>query len=278
MLTRIIGALARALLVLLLVTMPALMLPGIAIETAQIVLLFALFAALLTMIEYSARYPGLIEFRYAPPYNRIRFLALFLIVLMLSAIIRGQHEPSTLTQLVSAVGALIGQSMDFAYSPVRLVLLMLPDSSPPEHVLLVRSAAGISYFVSVFMLIVFVCSLRISGWPARHSAFNVWVNLPTFDPTAGADVVLRLERDSMVNIMLGFLLPFLIPAIILMISVTVRPVTLTDPQTLVWTVAAWAFLPATLLMRGVALSRIARMIRHTRERSTMVEDPTLQPV
>ncbi|WP_114966241.1 hypothetical protein [Alkalilacustris brevis] len=278
MLTRVLGALARAFLVFLLVTMPALMMPGIATETAQIVLLFAFFAALLTVIEYSARYPGLIEFRYAPPYNRIRFLALFLIVLMLSAIARAQHEPGTLTLFVQAVGTLIGQSMDFPYSPVRLVTLMLPASSSAEHVLLVRSAAGISYFVSLFMLIVFVCSLRIGGWPARHNAFNVWVNLPTFDPTAGGDVVLRLERDAMLNIALGFFLPFLIPALILTVSVTVRPVTLTDPQTLVWTVAAWAFLPATLLMRGVALSRIARMIREKRRRNGDTEGAALQPV
>jgi hypothetical protein len=276
--SQVIGAFVRAFFVVVLLTMPALLLPDVRVETAQLVLLFSLFAALLTFIEYTARYPNIVEFRYAPPYNRIRFLSLFIIVLLIALILRGQVQPSTLTLFVEAVGALIGQSMDFPYSPVRLVTLMLPPESTVEHVLLVRSAAGISYLVSMFMLVVFVTTLRIRGWPARHTAFNVWINLPTFDPTTGGDVVERLERDAMLNIALGFLLPFLIPAIIMVASIILQPITLTGEQTLIWTVAAWAFLPATLLMRGVALARIARLIRQKRERDGTDEAASLQPV
>ena len=36
--------------------------------------------------------------------------------------------------------------------------------------------------------------LKLAGWPSTKSAFNVWVNLPTFEPTAGGDVVDRLVQ------------------------------------------------------------------------------------
>ena len=46
----------------------------------------------------------------------------------------------------------------------------------------------------------------------------------------------------------------------------VNPIALTDPQTLIWTVSAWAFLPASMVMRGVAMARIAELIEEKRRR------------
>jgi hypothetical protein len=43
------------------------------------------------------------------------------------------------------------------------------------------------------------------------------------------------------------------------------PIALDSPQTMVWTVAAWAFLPASLFMRGIAMGRIAEMIEQRRQ-------------
>ena len=74
----------------------------------------------------------------------------------------------------------------------------------------------------------------------------------------------RLDRDARVNIALGFLLPFLIPAVVKAGTSGFEPLTLTSPQTLIWTMAAWAFLPASLFMRGIAMGRIADMIREKR--------------
>ena len=42
---------------------------------------------------------------------------------------------------------------------------------------------------------------------------------------------------------------------------------LSDPQTLIWTVTAWAFLPAGVFMRGIALNRIAKLIQLQRKRA-----------
>lgn len=271
MILKVFGALFRAVLVAFLVLLPAVVLPTVRVETAQVVMLFALFAGVLTLIEYSARYPGLIEFRFAPPYNRIRFVALALNVLMLALLLRGQSMPGSLTLFFEAVGALIGHTLDFPYSPVRLIVLMLPADASLGHMLAVRSAAGVSYAMSLAMIAGFGVMLWLGGWPTRDAAFNLWVNLPTFDPMAGEDVAARLQREARLNVLLGFLLPFLLPMVTKFTGLLFQPVTLTGAQTLIWVLTAWAFLPAMLLMRGLALARIASLIRNRQRRAT---DPT----
>jgi hypothetical protein len=262
--SRLTGAVTRALLVMIAIAMPSLLLPGVTSDGKQMVALVALFAGLLTLVEYHAPYPGLVEFRDAPPFNRVRYLMLLVTVAALALLQRGLTEPSTLTDLVMAIGALIGTAMDFPYSPVRLVTLTLSEGAGPGERMLILSAAGIAYLTSLISLAVFMIVLKAGGWPARHAAFNVWVNLPTFDPSAGGDVVDRLNRDARVNVMLGFLLPFLIPAILQMGFDSMSHVPLGSPQTLVWTMTAWAFLPASLFMRGIAMGRVADMIAEKR--------------
>jgi hypothetical protein len=262
---RIVGALVRALLVGLIVTLPASLLPSLRPDAAQIVVLFAIFGALLTFIEYSARYPGLVEFRYAPPYNRIRFLSLATTVLLLGLMMRGQWVATPMTDFIAALGGMIGQWLDFPFSPLRLLLLTLPVSATLGEVALMRAAAGLSAAVALLTLGLFALSMWRSRWPAQHAAFNVWVNLPTFDPTAGGDVVARLERDGRTNFILGVLLPFVTPALVLAAGSVLTPLSQAGAQTQIWVIAAWAFLPACLLMRGMALNRIARMIRARRE-------------
>jgi hypothetical protein len=261
---RLAGAFIRAVLVMMLIVTPSTLLSGVGTDGKEMVALVALFAGFLTFIEYNSAYPGLIEFRDAPPFNRVRFGMLFATVFLLTLIAQGEEQPTTLTVFVQSVGALIGTAMDFPYSPVRLATLVIGESATDGQVGLVRIAAGMSYLISLLSLAVFVILLKFYGWPSRSGAFNVWVNLPTFDPTAGGDVVDRLDRDARINIALGFLLPFLIPAVVKAGTTGFEPLTFTSPQTLIWTMAAWSFLPASLFMRGIAMGRIADMIREKR--------------
>lgn len=269
MISHYTGAFVRALLVMVLIATPSLMLPHVPSDTTQIVALVAIFAAALTFFEYASTYPGLVEFRDAPPFNRMRYLSLFLTVLILSTIVRGQAEPTTLTTFIEALGNKLGEVIDVPYSPVRLVVLMLPEEMSLRHLILVRTSAGIAYMISLLTLIFFVVVMRAMHWPARIGTFNVWINLPTFDPTTGGDVVDRLNRDARFNIALGFLLPFLVPAAVKLASLAFSPITLESPQTLIWTMTAWAFLPASLFMRGIAMGRIAGMIAEKRRQNNL---------
>jgi hypothetical protein len=251
----------------MLVATPALLLPLMQIATAQIVLVLALLAALFTVIEYSSRYPGLLEFRFAPPYNRLRFFTLAAILVALSVMMRGQVVPTPLAGGLERVAERIADVVDFPYSPVRLMVVLLPAEAEAALVATLRRAAALAYALSLGMVLVFGMFVRFRGWPTRSGPFNVWINLPLFDPTGGGDVLYRLRRDAMLNLVLGLLLPFAIPAIVRGAAAVIGPISLADPQTLIWTVGAWAFLPASLLMRGIAMRRIAAMIEDKRRRS-----------
>ena len=117
---------------------------------------------------------------------------------------------------------------------------------------------------SMLTLAIFYFCVRVKNWPLHRGPFNVWVNLPTFDPTTGGDVVQRLERDARFNIVVGFTMPFFIPAALKASENLFGQDTLENPQSMVWIVAAWAFLPSSLLMRGLAMGRIAALIERKR--------------
>jgi len=257
----------RAVLVALLVATPSLLLASHSAGASEMAMLLAIGAGVLTYVEYHSYYPSFVEFRDAPPINRIRFVSLFAMLFFLSIICKHLFEPTNLTAMVSGISALIGDAIDFPYSPVRLMILMLPSDSSAITVETVRSAAGLAYLITLVTVFIFWVVIRVFGWPTSTGAFNVWVNMPLFDPTGGGDVVARLYRDARINIIVGVLLPFVIPAVVELASGFFTPMSLTHPQVLVWTISTWAFLPASMTMRGLALLRIADLIEEKRRRT-----------
>ncbi len=269
------GAAMRAFLVWLLVATPSLLLSGSASDGSQLIIFFGVVAGFFTFVEYYSDYPSIIEFRFAAPFNRLRFVTAFATIFLLSLACRGMTDPTHVSLGVKQWGTVIGNLIDVPYSPVRLVVLMLHDNAPIELVDTVRTAAGLAYAISLIALIVFITMVRMARWPSRNGAFNVWVNLPLFDPTGGGDVLVRLKRDANVNIFFGFLLPFLIPAVVKGATDLVDSLSLMDPHTLIWTIGAWAFLPASLIMRGIAMGCVAEMIEEKRRRA-YAQDSGLQ--
>lgn len=267
MFARITGAAMRGILVALLVATPSLLLPKFTSDATEIVALLAILAGALTFAEYNTNFPSFVEFRDAPPLNRMRFIALFLMVFIMTIVCKQKYEPTLMTALFSHVGGMVGNMTDFPFSPVRLVILMLPYDISPGTIDAVRIAAGVSYMIALISVMVFLFVIRVLGWPTANGAFNVWVNLPLFDPTTGGDVVHRLQRDGRLNVIFGVLLPFIIPALVKLASDLIDPITMEDPQTMIWTISAWAFLPASMLMRGAAMLRIAELIEEKRRRT-----------
>ena len=266
MLTRLAGAMVRAIFIVIVISTPSLLVPGTTLEGAQMVTLIALAFALFTMVEYGAKYPGLIEFRDAAPFNRLRIIALFLTLFGLSAIVGLESEVSTLALVVSALGFLVGRALDFPSSPLRLVMDHLPEGVNITTATQVQAMAGLAMLITLVTLFIFSALIRWERWPNRRAAFNVWINLPTFDPTTGGDVVKRLVRDGRVNIIFGVFAPFIIPVVAVMGAEQMQVQILGAPHTMVWAVTVWMFLPLSLVMRGQAMLRIAAMIRARRAR------------
>ncbi len=258
----------------LLVATPHLILGHGSGGTAQIVALSATLAGLFTFSEYVARAPSIVEFRDARPYNRIRFGALALAALIASILLLAPSEAHPALTWVHGLGNAWGDILDLPLSPVHLIVDTLPDGAPPYLRGAVRDAAAVAYGLSLTMVLVFALAIRLRNWPGRP-AFNVWVNLPQFDPTAGGDVVERLQRDAQVNLVLGLLLPIIAPLVADLLSGPFDGLALREPSALVWMVMAWAFIPSSLAMRGLALNRLAWMIAAHRAR--MRRGETLLP-
>lgn len=278
MIVRLTGAILRALLIALAITTPSLLLPDVGADTAQVVVLVALAAGLFTFAEYYSQFPSILEFRFAPPVNRLRYFTMFAMVLMLTVHFSGALE-TPLAYLLMKMASLMAQAIDFPFSPVRLVILALPADTSVETINMVRDAAGIAYVVGLMGLVAFGILVRVYGWPVRYGAFNVWINLPLFDPTGGGDVIARLKRDGVINVVLGFLLPFLLPACVKLAGALVDISVMSNPHTLIWVMTIWAFVPANLIMRGVALTRVADIIEEKRRRTyAEASDEALQAV
>lgn len=267
MFARFSGAAARGILVALLIATPSFLLPPDVSSAPEIGVLLAIIAGFLTFVEYNSNFPSYIEFRDAPPLNRIRFFALFSMILISSLVVLHRYEPTNLTAIVTGLGVVVSRWVDFPYSPVRLVVLVMASDTPRWMIQATKIGAGVSYCIGLVAIAAFFVSIRVSGWPTGRGAFNVWVNLPLFDPTTGGDVVARLQRDGRVHVVFGVLLPFLVPAVAQAAADLLSPVRFADPNTVIWAICAWAFLPATIVMRGMAMLRVAQLIAEKRRRS-----------
>jgi hypothetical protein len=255
----------RAILVIVVVVSPSVLLPGTTAEAAQATMLVALTLGVVVGLEYAARAPALIAFRDAPPVNRMRILSLFATLICLSTIIR-YDGASTAGLILNALGLLVGQALDLPFSPVRLLIEQAPDTATLAELQQLRIMAGLAIFLSIGAAALFVLLIRLRHWPNRGAAFNVWINLPTFDPTTGRDVVERLSRDGLVNILLSLLLPFFLPVLAGLAARQLGVVPFGSAHAMVWGVSLWMFLPLGLFMRGVAMRRVAEIIRTRRAR------------
>lgn len=265
--SRVINALARALLMAIFVAFPSLLLPGIGSDGATIMLFVCLFSGVFVFVEYVSRYPSIIEFRDAAPYNRMRFFMGMMLIVVLSLLSMSATSTGPAPTIVGNSAALIGGLLDVPLSPVRLLLIAMPPDADLAVLFALRDGAAIAYAISIVGVVAFVLLVRWYDWPARNGAFNVWVNLPLFDPTTGGDVVPRLRRDGYINIIAGVLLPFILPALAALAGSMFDVLALLEGQSFVWSVAAWSFIPASMIMRGVAICRIAELIEEKRERT-----------
>lgn len=266
MIKRSFNAGVRAVLVTGLVMTPSMVLPGPAVDSTQAIAFVALLAGVMTFVEYAGAAPSLIDFRSAPPINRLRFVMLLVLLLTVSAVVSHGTGQAGWGSQIAALAALVGPALDFPFSPVHLLTIadMRNTASGAE---LVRNAAGISLALSAIALLVTLWLVKTLDWPLNNGAFNVHVNLPMFDPTSGGDVLARLKRDAQVNIVLGFLMPFLTPALVGIVSPVITLLSPAEPETLIWIVSFWAFLPTSLIIRGAALMRIATLIEEKRRRA-----------
>ena len=265
MVSQLFGAVVRAVLVVIVVLTPSLLLQGTTAENAQATMLLAFVLAGIVAWEYASPAPAIIAFKEAPPLNRLRILTLFSVFAALCAVV-GYDGSSTTGLVLNAIGLLVGRLLDFAGSPIALFLAQAPADTPAAILDKARNLSGLAIVITALSAILFAVLVRFRHWPNRDRAFSVWINLPNFDPTSGGDVVTRLLRDGRISILAAMLAPFVFPVVA---GVCARQVGF-DPfasyHAIVWGIGVWMFVPLSLFMRGLAMMRLARMIRTRRAR------------
>ena len=270
--SQFVGAVLRAVAMIVIVAMPAVMLPG-SHDSDYFAALACLAVGCLVMAEYTATYPGLIEFRDAPPYNRFRAITAFAVLFLLTVVgVHAQGAESTLAILLRAVGHSVGAALDFSFSPVRLMLLTVADGEARVAEVL-TPMLGLAAVVGVAAVGLFAALMRATGWPLGRGRLNLWTNLPLFDPVAGEDVAERLRKSAAVNYSFAFLSPFLVPLGIEVGGEIVGTHSGADMQVMVWTVAIWVLAPVCFAMRAMALGKIVGMIEAQRRAAAPTATP-----
>ena len=220
---------------------------------ADVALLAALFAGLVVAAEYGAPEPGLIAFRDAPPFNRIRF-AILAAALVLCALAAADERP--LGALMRAAGLALAAGLDAPGTPLHAVILAAGDGAGPA----LRATAALAMTVAALGVAGFAFVLRLTAWPGRAEGLNLWTVLPSFDGAGRDALVARLRRDGAVNLLLAAAAAYATPPLAAALGAAHGLTVRGDDLLLVWSVSLWAFLPAFLALRGLALRRLAAVV------------------
>lgn len=225
---------------------PSLMMPDAAAGSGDTTVLAVGAVAALVAMEYGARSPGLLEFREAPPYNRIRLAALaaMLVLGALAAVGAG-----AVPDLLRAAGAASAHGLAVPGGPVAAALAVFPAPGAP-----LVGLCAVSGAVAVAAL---WSAIRSRGWPAGPDRLNLWLNLPTFDATRRGGLERRLRRLAWVNLALGVAAAYASPT--LAVRIVGDAALAANDLILVWAVTAWALVPTLCAMRALALFRVAAL-------------------
>ena len=264
---RLLGAIFRAIWVVAIVTIPSLLLASASQGSLEFALIIGGIVGIFTVFEYGSENPGFVDFRFAPPYNRFRAFTLAIQITAITLVCRAvelniQDAPILDWAQQAAV------ALDFPGSPVaRAVDLLIEDAtfSDTSAILLVLTTS-VSFAVGFALTILFSSFLWIFNWPVDRAAFNLWINLPMFQPSDGMAVPNRLRRDAVVNVLLAVVLIYALPYGLKYGSDLLTAEILNSNQAMVWVTTLWVFVPSTLLARSAAMWKIARIIRRAQYR------------
>ena len=259
--SNVLGAAARALLVMMLIATPGLMLPPDA-DTVQMTVLVCIVGGALIFAEYAAVYPGFISFRDMAPFNRVRFVAVFTTLFGLCAIAQQmQGGASSLGVVLAAVGGATTALFDLPLSPTTLMAAAL---EPHIGVDIARALAGWAALWAMGTMAAFIAVVQALRWPPDGEELNLWVNLPLFGAANEDEVVDKLRQGACVNFVLGSTLPFILPFLILAVAPALWFTKSGSEQLVVWLVTIWAMAPTICWMRGLACLRISDVVANRR--------------
>ncbi len=259
---RLFGAILRALWVVVVAAIPSLLLPSASQGALEFALIIGAIVGMFTFFEYGSTAPGFVDFRYAPPYNRFRAFTIAMQVVMITLVCRAVELGLSDSALVDWAQQAV-QILDFKYSPVSMAIdNILTDShfSDTSAILLVYSVTT-SFVVGVGMTLALSLLLWLFAWPRDRENFNLWANLPTFQPSDDVAIHKRLRRDAYFNIVLGVALIYALPFIPKYGFDWFTVDIFENNQVMLWATTLWVFISTSLFARALAMLKIAQILR-----------------
>ena len=116
-------------------------------------------------------------------------------------------------------------------------------------------------------IVSFFAYIKFTHWPVARGQFNVWVNLPMMDPTRGDDLAKRMRRRSQINIGFGMVFLFAVLIFFKTVSVIFGNALFQDLIVLIWIIILWGGIPTTMIMRGMAMARLATEIKKNKHKA-----------
>ena len=220
-------------------------------------LVLAAAAGLYVLVEYGARTPALIDFRFAPPLNRLRFALAALTLIATTACVSFADGAGALTATFAAFEA----ATDFPFSPVRMAADIFTRASAPAPDPAVEYAAATAFCVALACTLAFGAAIWFGPWPRADERMNLLVNLPTFDVGGGDGAVarLRLLGAQVLVTAAGTLFAMLVLGGLAV--ALLAPGVEISPLALVWSATIWAAAPGVMALRGLAILKLASRLR-----------------
>lgn len=261
MLNRLIGAVFRAMVVILIIALPSFILPDSTRNARELSMIAAGVVAAFTIFEYAAKSPGFVDFRFAPPYNRMRVAIIATELLIIAFYYRDLPLGGALVNFGDQVSALA----DMTGSPVRMTLDKFANTLTPGQLSRLGTAMSLAMVIALGLSLLFAVLLWVSRWPVDRAGFNLWVNMPNFEPSEVGRTERRLYRDGLLNILFAPLVLFSAPFVLPLAASTLGSSLLREPQSVVWLAALWGFVPASLIIRGAAILKISWILRQAKK-------------
>lgn len=256
MILRLTGAAVRAIFVAILVMLPAFLLSETSQSALEFTRILATIGAVFVIYEYGFPTPSVIEFRFAAPYNRIRFLLMLALILSPAYIISNTLDGNALTGILASVASNGFAIMDFSYSPVAMVANTLTGDNS-----MLREAAGqaiaLNIIISTSCVLAFCAAVFSNLWRFGGGNFNMWLNMPTYKSYDMTSLQKRLVNSAFASLLVAFLVPLFGPTIADIAVIWISDNGILAPLAIAWVIAFWTYLPAIYAMRAAALAKVA---------------------
>lgn len=258
------GAVLRAALTGAAALAPSLILADGAATPGGVVMAAA--AALIVLAEYGAKTPALLDFRFAPPVNRLRFaLVCAALGAVTATLALDGGGGGAAGQAVRAAAGAISAALDFPASPARLAAEAVARPSAPGPEAGAQAAAAVALAVAAPGAVVGALVLWFGRWPGPPERFDPMTNLPVFEPATGPDAPQRLRRLGRLVILTALATPLALLVLARFAVAILDPELFRAPMVLAWSATLWAGLPAAMIVRGAAILKLARVLADDRD-------------